>query len=76
MLVSVQWWLMGSKSKLIINLNLNVATCLEAVCLGSLADLSNFAYRGPKVYDKVLGLIRATWRVWLAALRRFLRPNQ
>lgn len=54
----------------------NVATCLEAVSLGSLADLRNFAYSGPKAYMQVPGPTRATWRVWVAARRRLIQPNQ
>lgn len=55
MLVSIQWWFIGSKS--------NVVTCLEAVCLGSLADLWNFAYRGPWVYAVVPGPTTKTKRI-------------
>lgn len=68
MLVTVHWWFRGSRS--------NVATCLEANILGSLTDLRNFPYRGPKAYCGIPGPTRATWRVWEAARRRYLRPGQ
>lgn len=68
MLVTVHWWCQGWRS--------NAAVCLEANSLGSLTDLRNFPYRGPGAYPVVPGPTLATWKVWVAAIRRFRRPGQ
>lgn len=47
LLVTVHWWFQGSRS--------NAAVCLEVSCLCSLADLRNFAYRGPGAYAETPG---------------------
>lgn len=49
-LVMVQWWYQGSRT--------NAAICLEANCLGSLAGLRSFPYRGPGAYEMTPGPTR------------------
>lgn len=66
--VSAYWWFQGSRT--------NGATCLEATFLGSLMDLRNLIYRGPRPYRFVPGPTCITLRIWKPAMWRFSTSRQ
>lgn len=68
MLVSVYLWFQGSSA--------NAATCLRAAFLGSLMDLRNLIYRGPRAYRFLPGPTHTTFRIWRAATRRLSTSGQ
>lgn len=64
-----------SSSPLTLPRGANAAVCFEAEVLGSLQELGNLVYRGPRPYDALPLSTKATLRVWKVDRSRFACPN-